>query len=142
MPADSLPYHPSTLARRVAAAVYDSLLLLALWVTATFPLILVYRGEAIPAGSWWYPIYLIAIAGIFHVWFWSHGGQTLGMRAWRLWVIDETGRLPTRRQAARRYVISIFAWASVIGLIWCMFEARGHALHDLLSRTRITHIPR
>lgn len=138
----TLPYYPATLLRRLAAATYDGLLILALWMAGTMPLLLLYKGEAIPADSLWYPVYLLSITGIFHAWFWSHGGQTLGMRAWRLWVIDENGKQTGFRQALKRYIASVFAWASLIGLVWCVFEPRGLALHDLVSRTRITHIPK
>ncbi len=142
MSSHSLPYHPATLLRRLAAALYDSLLLVALWMLGTFLILPFYHGEAVPSGSWWYPLYLISITGLFHAWFWSHGGQTLGMRAWRLWVTDETGEIPSFRLGLWRYACSLLAWFSLLGLLWCAIEPRGRAWHDLISHTRITHIPK
>ncbi len=69
--------------RRLAALVYDSLVLAALWMAATLPVLALTGGEAVTGGVWLYRFYLLVIAGVFFGWFWTHGGQTLGMRAWR-----------------------------------------------------------
>ena len=71
------------LLRRLGAMVYDGLLLVALWFVATAIWLPFTGGEAIP-----YPgllrVWLLAVSFVFFGWFWTHGGQTLGLRAWRL----------------------------------------------------------
>lgn len=133
---------PATLLRRMASAIYDTLLLIALWMTGTFVLLLFNKGEAIASDSWWYPLYLLAITGGFYVWFWTHGGQTLGMRTWRLWAVNRQGEALTIGPATFRYLLAVLSWLSVIGLLWCMIDARGRTAHDIVSRTDIIHIPK
>ena len=36
--------------------------------------------------------WLFVVLGIYFVWFWTHGGQTLAMKTWRIRVIDVDGR--------------------------------------------------
>jgi len=68
---------PASLIRRLAAFLYDSLLLIAL-----FMLLRLNNGEAIEHLA--YKFALLPIAWFFFAWFWSKSGQTLGMQAWRI----------------------------------------------------------
>ncbi len=137
-----LTHMPATLLRRIAAATYDGMLMIALWMAATFPLLTINNGEAISAGALWYPLYLASITGAFHIWFWTHGGQTLGMRAWRLWAVNQNGENLSTLHATRRYLVAVVSWFSLIGIVWCLFESRGRAAHDLISQSDIIHIPK
>ncbi len=72
--------------RRIAAFLYDSLLLLALFMIITAVAVRLNNGEAIEHIG--YKLALLPVAWFFFAWFWSHGGQTLGMRAWRIKILD------------------------------------------------------
>jgi uncharacterized RDD family membrane protein YckC len=72
------------LPRRLGALLYDSLLLGGLLLMATVALLPLTGGRAIAAGTPWFSLYVFAIVALFFGWFWTHGGQTLGMRAWKL----------------------------------------------------------
>ena len=80
---DNAP-RPASLSRRLAALFYDSLLLLAVYFIATAILLPLTGGEAIEANNPLLTSYLLFISFFFYAWFWVHGGQTLGMRSWRL----------------------------------------------------------
>lgn len=83
-------------------------------------------------------LYLLAVIGGFYVYFWTHGGQTLGMRAWRLMVVSQDGG-PVRFDAA----VKRFAWSIVsliplgLGLWWSLFNRDRLAWHDSKSNTRV-----
>ena len=96
---------PSTpgLFRRLGAIFYDSLLLIATWFLFTIFALPLTMGEAIPAGNILYRLYLLLIALAFFGGFWTHGGQTLGMRAWRIKVQQPNGQLITWRQVLLRF---------------------------------------
>src|SRR5262245_55644052 len=82
---------PAALLRRLAALAYDALLLFALLLVFT-TLVLIVRGQrAIPPGTLWFDASLVAVALVFCAGFWTHGGQTLGMRAWRIRVVAANG---------------------------------------------------
>ncbi len=74
----------------------------------------------------------------FHLWFWTHGGQTLGMRAWRLRLVSDDGDKVTLRQALVRYAVAILSWLVLgLGFLWILFDGKKRAWHDIASRTRL-----
>ena len=47
-------------------------------------------------------LFLFAVLGAYFVWFWSHGGQTVAMKAWQIRLLDAAGRpLPPWRRCGR-----------------------------------------
>ena len=101
---------PCGLMRRLAAIFYDSLLLGAIWMAATFPVLAFTHGEAVRSGNLVYTTYLLLIGWLFFSWFWTRGGQTLGMRAWRIRVQTVNGAPLDWRQSTRRYLASVLSW--------------------------------
>lgn len=134
---------PASLLRRLAAIFYDSLLLLSVLFFATLPLI-VLSGEAVHSGQLGFQLYLLAVCFIYFGWQWTHGGQTLGMKAWRLKVINTNDAAGiTWRTAAFRFMAAIPSLlAGGLGFVWILFDRQHLAWHDRLSSTRIILLPR
>jgi uncharacterized RDD family membrane protein YckC len=83
-------------------------------------------------------ILLLVLAGTYFVWQWSHGGQTLPMRTWRLRLITVDGKPLTVRQATGRYVLAITGVLLCgIGVFWAFFDRDRQFLHDRLAGTKI-----
>ncbi|HET6726042.1 MAG TPA: RDD family protein [Gammaproteobacteria bacterium] len=116
-------YVPPGLFRRLAAGFYDLLLVIALWFPATAIALAIFQNDRhLPEVG--YRVYLLAIAFAFFGWFWTHGGQTLGMRAWRLKLVTGTGAPPGWHQALVRYVSMLIPWLLIgLGLEFIMFPA-------------------
>ncbi len=134
---------PCGLIRRLAAIFYDSLLLGALWMGATFPLLILTHGKAVPAGDPAYTLYLLLIGWVFFGWFWTRGGQTLGMRAWRIQVQTPTGHPIGWRAATFRYLAALFSWLCLgLGFLWQWVDREHITWHDRLSRTRVVVLPK
>ena len=72
---------PAGLLRRTAAMCYDLFLCTGLVMVLTLLLVLARGGEAIPPGSWWYGVALLAVNFLFFGFSWTHGGQTLGAQS-------------------------------------------------------------
>lgn len=102
---------PAPLWRRLIAATYDALLLLALWMIAALAEVMI-RDQLL--GLPRYPPALMAgyflIGLAFFGWFWTHGGQTLGMRAWRLRARRPDGQPLRWPTAASRYAVMLLCW--------------------------------
>ena len=113
--ATSTPARPDALIlRRLLAMFYDLWPALALWMllSALFNLGYYLAGHSerdiLETGSvlgvlLWVCCWLIA--GAYAVGSWSRGGQTLGMRPWRLRVIGAGAAAATRTQLITRYVV-------------------------------------
>lgn len=92
---------PAPLLRRLAVIGYDSMLLAGLLLGATALAlglaVAVLGSEAVKLhdplrGNPFFSAYLLLVCFFFYGGFWTHGGQTLGMRAWRLRVQQRDGR--------------------------------------------------
>ena len=133
---------PAGLLRRLAAGVYDALLLLALLMIGSVPLVAL-LGAPVPAGSWTYQLALLLLGLAFFAGFWSHGGQTLGMRAWRLKVTATSGAPLSPRAALIRYLAALVSLAALgIGFIWMLFDPDGLTWHDRWSHSRVVVLPK
>jgi uncharacterized RDD family membrane protein YckC len=98
---------PATLWRRFAAAVYDGLLLIGLWM-ATLLLTLPLRGLlGLAPGNPLIRLLLFCVGLAFFGGFWTRGGQTLGMRAWRL-------QLRRRNGDALRWPVAVIRYAAMM----------------------------
>ncbi|MGB5613384.1 MAG: RDD family protein, partial [Sedimenticolaceae bacterium] len=79
----------------------------------------------------------------FFSWFWTHGGQTLGMRAWRLKLLDSEGDPVTLKLSLIRLGAALLSALPLgLGYLWVLIDRDGLAWHDRLSRTRLVVLKR
>ncbi|MCW8827348.1 MAG: RDD family protein [Gammaproteobacteria bacterium] len=136
-------YPSCSLGRRLAAMLYDSFLLFAVIFMAAWLLLIIFGQEVAATPNPLINIYYIAVAFLFFGWFWTHGGQTLGMRVWRVQVTDERGEPISWQQAAIRFAVSILSWICVaMGFLWAIFDKENRGWHDLASKTRLVVLPK
>ncbi len=143
------PFSPCPLWRRLLAILYDTVLLCCLVFIAWQPVPLIPESlhpaleRTIRLG------YLLAICFLFFGWFWRHGGQTLGMRAWKIKLTpmypDRTPdpfRAVTWETAWLRFIAALFSWITVgAGFAWSAFHPEKLAWHDLFSSSRLIVTP-
>lgn len=127
---------PCPLPRRLAAALYDTVLLLGVELLAFIPYTLLRRGAGSgsfdPLALFW----LLAVAFLFFGWFWTHGGQTLGMRTWRIRVQTRDGRAISWSQALLRFMTAIVSWAALgLGFWWSLWDKEKMTWHDRWSES-------
>jgi len=132
--------------RRVAALLYDCVLLAALLVIFTSGAVFLNHRVALEpktAGAWFY-LYQAGLVGVIAGYYlinWTRSGQTLGMRAWHLRAVTESGKRMALKAAALRFVLGVLAWApAALGVLWLYADPEHLALHDRLSKTRVVHL--
>ena len=136
--APKVALEPASVWRRLAALCYDLLLLTALAFSFTLLVVAARLGAAVPPGTWWFPSALVAIALVFFCGFWVHGGQTLGMRAWRIRVVRADGGALTWPRAVARFAAGLVAAAPAgLGLWWSFLDADKRGWHDHWTSTRV-----
>ena len=145
-PAPVIEATPATLPWRLLAAVYDLLPVLAIWMAAS-AIVLVLRGNQplapLSPGQWllWSVCWLAT--GGYAVSSWRRGGQTLGMRPWRLKVCAADGGPATLRNLCWRYAVASVSLAVFgLGFWWSLFERERRTWHDLASGTVMVRMPK
>lgn len=136
--------------RRLLALFYDLWPCVALWMllSALFNLGYLLAGhearDILRPGS---PLGILLqaccwlVTGAYAIASWSRGGQTLGMRPWRLRVVALDGGTPTRAALYRRYVVGTLSLlAGGLGFWWAWLDRDRLTWHDRASGTRIVRV--
>ncbi len=134
-----MPVVPS-LGRRLACVLYESLLLLAVWFVAAFPLAPFLRSLdqeiAIPVTQF----YLLTVAGLYFTLFWRRG-QTLAMKTWGIRMEAAGGGSPSLHQAWLRFLLACLN-LPLGGIGWwsAKFARDGQFLQDRWAGTRLVKV--
>jgi uncharacterized RDD family membrane protein YckC len=124
--------------RYLAIIFYDALLLLAVLFFATLLILPFNAGIAFSPEQFLYPAYLVLVSFLYYGWFWTHGGQTLGLKAWKARVVSSQSQPITWRQALCRYVSAIISWVCLgFGFWWVLIDKQRRSWHDLASKTEL-----
>ncbi len=142
----------SLLCWRLLSLLYDFFPALALWMLLGALFVAVYtlsghaeRENIAPFSAWQWALWACcwAVTGLYATVSWRRGGQTLGMRPWRLQVVRLDGAAPTRRQLWLRYAVGTLSVAAAgLGLWWALLDRQRLAWHDRASGTRLVRLPK
>jgi len=136
--AGSVDKVPAGLLRRLAALVYDCVLLAGPIAIYAGLIVFLRSGAAVEPNTLWFSLGLAAIPGVFFCWFWTHGGQTLGMVAWKLRIEQVDGQPLSRTRAAARFVAAcVSALAAGLGFFWALWDRDRSTWHDRVCGTRM-----
>ncbi|MEX2149088.1 MAG: RDD family protein [Steroidobacteraceae bacterium] len=163
---------PASLFRRMAALSYDLLLMAALLLVLTFALLPLTAGEAILTsthgliGHLYHALQLLLAFGYFGI-CWTRGGQTLGMKAWRIRIETVDGRPPNWGNAIVRFMIGatllllavtgswqlqtpgwnlgdlaalLLVLPAPVNLAWVLFDREGRSLQDRAGQLRLLRL--
>lgn len=108
--------------RRMAALLYDSLIVVAILMVATLPFLPFLHGRVLVPKevgtlAYVYRIWELGVVAVFFGFFWTRRGQTLGMQAWRLRLEDHEGRLLGWRLSLFRQVYALLPWLPAFVLL-------------------------
>jgi uncharacterized RDD family membrane protein YckC len=107
--------------------------------------------------------WLFLVVGVYFVWFWTHSGQTLAMKTWRIRLVTSDGQAVTTKRAIGRYLLAwmwilpglALAWTlgaknwmlilipAANVLLWALtvyLDPRRQFLHDRIAGTRVVSV--
>ncbi len=130
---------PAALWLRVAAALYDLFPLIGLWMlTAALALAITHGALDARHPPLAYRLALLSVTAAYFVISWVRGGQTIGMRAWRLRLVATDGsRLPWSRALLRFGIAWLSLFALGGGFLWCLVDRERRAWHDIAAGSRL-----
>lgn len=138
--------------RRLAAIIYDSVIVIAIWIVVGFVVLSAFgidqaqvvQNEQVQMD----PLYRMTLfaamllsAYLFFAWFWTHSGQTLGMQAWKLRVQNTDTSAISYKQSLIRCVLapcSFFLMGA--GYFYLFFNPERQTFHDKMSQSIVTKI--
>jgi uncharacterized RDD family membrane protein YckC len=121
-----------SLARRLAAMLYEALLIFAVAFFAAWVFFFASGGRDATRG--WLrtelQLFILVVLAAYFLWCWLRGGQTLAMRAWRIRLVDVT---PAK--AIARFLLA--ASLLPVSILWALVDRDRQFLHDRLAGTRL-----
>ncbi len=137
---------------RLLALLYDLWPALALWmlIGAAFTLVYTLAGHDVrqniaPFSALQILLWVVCwlATGAYATMSWRKGGQTLGMRPWRLRVTDTHGDPAGLHALSVRYSIGTLSLLlGGLGFWWAWIDRERLTWHDRVSRTRMVREPK
>jgi len=128
----------AVLPRRLLSLVYETLLLAAVLLAGAPPFVVLTHPLAPAITRPVFQLYLLLLCGVYFIWQWMHGGQTLPMKTWHLKLVTRDGASLTLRHSVSRFLFALAGLALVgIGFAWALVDHDRQFLHDRLAGTRI-----
>jgi uncharacterized RDD family membrane protein YckC len=132
---------PARLGWRLLALTYDSLPMIPLAMLTSAAFVWLHGGHTVenaPAFALLQVLTMWVLVGLYFVVSWRRGGQTMGMRPWRLRVLDGDGQPASLSALWLRYLVATLTPG--LCLLWCLFDSERRGLHDLASGTLLVRM--
>jgi uncharacterized RDD family membrane protein YckC len=125
------------LLKRLVACVYDALILIAIWMVVTWFYIICFGEVSSAYQRMVLQILLWLSAGIYFIFSWYKGGQTLALKAWKMKIVSQDNIGLTLKSACMRYVLaSVLVMPFGLTLVWAFVDKNQLFLHDRLLKTK------
>jgi uncharacterized RDD family membrane protein YckC len=130
--------HMASLRRRLASIFYELLVLVAISFCAGLLFYGAGMGLLTGPARLLFQGYLITVLGLYFVWCWHRGGQTLPMKTWKLRLVRAGGGVVSVRTALLRYLLACLSAGLVgTGFLWALVDRDRQFLHDRIAGTRV-----
>ncbi|MAY14486.1 MAG: hypothetical protein CMI06_04020 [Oceanospirillaceae bacterium] len=143
-------YPTAPLSRRLAALAYDALVLIALYIMLGGLLVtavskIIGSPEFVRLSPAMSMSVMFTICFLYYSHSWRRGGQTIGMKAWGLKLLNDNnkGTGIQLSQCMLRTGVGFFSLLFVgLGFWWMLFDKQQRSWHDIASLTRMVYIPK
>lgn len=133
------------LGRRLAAMVYELLIITAIFIVATV-ISSVFTAQLSDDDLLRGILVGLLVTGTLMFWFvwcWTKTGQTLPMKVWQLRVQHADGRKISTLTACLRLFCACFSLAVFgLGFLYSLIDSERRTLHDLICKTVMVRLPK
>ncbi len=128
----------TTIWKHFAAFLYDVFPLLGVFLMTSLIVLVVRGGVPVERYSPWFTALLFFEFSAYFIYSWKIGGQTLGMRAWKMKIFPKNNQQYTLtwKQATLRLFVGIISTALLgLGLFWKLFSKDNQSWMDIVSHS-------
>ena len=134
---------PAPFLVRIAAMIYESLLVAAVLFVASLPFLYLVGSAETGWQRHLFQVYILGVLFAYFSTFWLRSGQTLAMKTWRIRLVTRDGSALTLKQAALRFALALLGLLLAgVGFVWALIDRDGQFLHDRIAGTRLVRVPR
>ncbi len=124
--------------KHFAAFLYDIFPLLGVFLITSLIVLVIRGGTPVERFSPWFTTLLILELASYYIYSWKVGGQTLGMRAWKMKIFPKNPNQKTLTwsQATLRFIVGVTSTALLgIGLFWKLLSKNHESWMDIASNS-------
>jgi uncharacterized RDD family membrane protein YckC len=121
------------LMRRLACFVYEGVLLFGVVMAAGLAYGVAFGQRDAMLGRAGLQALLFIVLGAYFTWFWSHGGQTLAMKTWRIRLVQSDGKPAPPLRCTLRWLLAWAWFAPALLALWLAGNPRGWTVAAALS---------
>jgi len=124
------------LPRRLLIIVYDGFILLGLLIVASAIALPIGNVEKVAFEDFWFTLWLFLVCFAYLGGCWRYSGMTIGMRAWKVKLVSESGGVISWPRCLLRFLIAmVAAGAFGLGFLWILVDKKKRGWHDLSANT-------
>lgn len=127
--------------RLLGVAVYETLILIAVWMVGTALFLAVNGADASLQSRWLLRGFLWLLSGVYFVWSWIKSGQTLAAQTWKVRLVDAQSLPLGLKQAILRYVLATLSLLAFgLGFFWVLVDKDRLFMHDRMLKTHFERV--
>jgi uncharacterized RDD family membrane protein YckC len=124
------------LPRRLMVMLYDAVIMLGLLMIGSALALPFGEAQKIALQDFWFTLWLLFVCFAYLGACWHYGGMTVGMRAWRVVLINTDGGKISWPRCLLRFLLSFLSLAALgLGFVWAIFDQKNQAWHDIAAHT-------
>lgn len=86
--------------------------------------------------DFWFTLWLVFVCFAYLGGCWHYGGMTVGMRAWRVRLINTDSGLVSWPKCLLRFLVGGLSLAAFgLGFVWVLFDQKNRTWHDIAAQT-------
>ena len=133
-PAHTNPYCP--LPRRLLIMMYDGVILFGLLIIASAVALPFGDVEKVAFKDFWFTLWLLTVCFVYLAGCWHYAGMTVGMRAWKVKLVNEDGTMISWPVCLLRFFTAMISVAIFgLGFLWILIDRKKRGWHDMAAGT-------
>ncbi|NNK98265.1 MAG: RDD family protein [Xanthomonadales bacterium] len=130
-----------SLPRRLLAMLYDSIILLGVLIIASAIALPFGKPQKVAFEDLWFTLWLVVVCFAYFGACWRYARMTLGMRAWHIRIVSDTGKPVSWPRCLLRFLVGAISLAALgLGVLWALIDRKNRGWHDLAARTLLVRL--